>query len=185
MAKKVQREHKQSWISLLVFMAEGSDLLHKPPDDEQMVDIAITIDSASNNIPKPLVQKSQSFREAVQKSSQWFQEARKIVTTSTEWEDGEDIPPDGDLSVQFNKVTLEKIRSPWKLTIMGKCLGLTIKPSFMETRVRAMWRVKGALEVIDIGKNVYLFRFTQSDDYEKALLGGPWFILDHYLMLTP
>lgn len=166
-------------------MAEGINLLRKPPDDEQMVDIAITIESESNNVTNSAVKKVQTFRDAVQNSSQWFLEARKIVTTTTEWEDGEDIPPDGDLSVQFNKVTLAKLRSPWKLTIMGKCLGISIKPSLMETRVRAMWRVKGVLEVIDIGKIVYLFRFSQSDDYERVLLGGPWFILDHYLMLTP
>ncbi|XP_056696946.1 uncharacterized protein [Spinacia oleracea] len=48
-----------------------------------------------------------------------------------------------------------------------------------------MWRIKGSLEVIDIGKQVYLFKFTQTDDYERGLFGGPWFIMDHYLMITP
>lgn len=71
-----------------------------------------------------------------------------------------------------------------EVNINGKCLGIQIKPSYMETKVRSMWRTKGALEIIDIGRNVFLFRFAQSDDYEKALFGGPWFIMDHYLMLT-
>uniref|UniRef100_A0A803M5D4 DUF4283 domain-containing protein n=1 Tax=Chenopodium quinoa TaxID=63459 RepID=A0A803M5D4_CHEQI len=47
-----------------------------------------------------------------------------------------------------------------------------------------MWRPKGTLEVIDLGKDVYLFRFSIPDDYEKAILEGPWFIIDHYLMIT-
>ncbi|XP_021866733.1 uncharacterized protein [Spinacia oleracea] len=67
---------------------------------------------------------------------------------------------------------------------MGKCLGLSIKSSYMEARVRAMWRIKGTLEIIDVGKGVFYFRFSTEEDYEKALFGGPWFILDHYLMLT-
>lgn len=64
------------------------------------------------------------------------------------------------------------LRSPWKLTLMGKCLGINVKSSLMESRVRAMWRIKGSLEFIDVGSSVYLFKFTQSDDYEKALFGG-------------
>lgn len=42
----------------------------------------------------------------------------------------------------------------------------------------------GYVEDIDLGKNVYLFRFSNSDDYDRALFGGAWFILDHYLMIT-
>lgn len=125
-----------------------------------------------------------SFREVVASSTQWFSEARKIVTSSRDWEDAEDLNPEGDLSVQFNKVTLDRLRSPWRLTLMGKCLGISVKPNLMESRVRAMWRIKGSLEVIDVGHDVYLFKFTQTDDYDKALFGGPWFILDHYLMIS-
>uniref|UniRef100_A0A803LHK0 CCHC-type domain-containing protein n=1 Tax=Chenopodium quinoa TaxID=63459 RepID=A0A803LHK0_CHEQI len=126
----------------------------------------------------------QSFREAVQTSSQWFSEAQKIVISSTEWEDN-DIPfPDPMKVVSFHKDTLEKLRKPWKLTLMGKCLGISVRPSFITQRVRVMWRPKGYLEIIDLGKDVYLFRFSIQDDYERAMLGGPWFILDHYLMIT-
>lgn len=67
---------------------------------------------------------------------------------------------------------------------MGKCPGISVRPSFITQRVRIMWKPKGSLEVIDLGQNVYLFRFSLQDDYDKALLGGPWFILDHYLMIT-
>lgn len=47
-----------------------------------------------------------------------------------------------------------------------------------------MWRPKGSLEVIDLGHNIFLFRFSILDDFERALFGGPWFVLDHYLVLT-
>ncbi|XP_021853784.1 uncharacterized protein [Spinacia oleracea] len=125
-----------------------------------------------------------SFREAVASSSQWFSEAKKIVDNTMEWNDGETMMPKNELSVPFSKLTLDRLRSPWKLCLMGKCMGINVRPNFMEARVRAMWRVKGSMEVIDLGKNVFLFRFTQTVDYERALFWGPWFILDHYLMIT-
>lgn len=125
-----------------------------------------------------------SFKEVVATSSQWFNEARKIMISSMEWEEPELDPPQSSINVQFPIDTLAKLREPWKLTLMGKCLGIYVRPSFITMRTRAMWRPKGSLEVIDIGKNVYLFRFSDHNDYERALFGGPWFILDHYLMLT-
>ncbi|XP_021846032.1 uncharacterized protein [Spinacia oleracea] len=127
---------------------------------------------------------SQSFREVVASSSQWFAEARKIVSASRDWEDGDELSPEGGLAVKFDKLTLDRLRSPWRLTLMGKCLGIKVRSAYMESRVRAMWRIKGSLEVIDVGHDVFLFRFTQPDDFERALFGGPWFILDHYLMIS-
>ncbi|XP_021863564.1 uncharacterized protein [Spinacia oleracea] len=129
--------------------------------------------------PAPL-----SFRDVVDGSTLWFNEAKKIKDTTLEWEDPPCEPPNSTSSVTFTKPILDKLREPWKLTLMGKCLGIYVRPSFLTQRVRIMWRPKGNLEVIDLGNNVYLFRFSLADDYEKALLGEPWFILDHYLMIT-
>lgn len=150
----------------------------KPTDDLIMKELVQ--DHAFIETAKP-----PSFREAIASSSQWFKEARKIITTTLEWEDTEEKTPEGELAVTFDKLTLDRLSSPWKLTLMGNCMGIQVKPiSYLESRVRAMWRVKGLLEVIDIGKQVYLFKFTQPNDYERALFGGPWFIMDHYLMMS-
>lgn len=65
------------------------------------------------SVPKPII----SFREAVASSSQWFKEAMKIVENSMEWEDVEDIPPERNLVVQFNRMTLNRLRAPWKLLL--------------------------------------------------------------------
>uniref|UniRef100_A0A803M6Z1 RNase H type-1 domain-containing protein n=1 Tax=Chenopodium quinoa TaxID=63459 RepID=A0A803M6Z1_CHEQI len=70
--------------------------------------------------------------------------------TSTEWDDDISSPPDPTKAVSFGKETLIKLRQPWKLTLMGKCLGISVRPSFITQRVRAMWRPKGSLEVIDL-----------------------------------
>lgn len=152
----------------------------RPPDDVVMYNSGGNI----NHHQETSTAQSKSFREVILSSTQWFQEARKIVKTSFEWDDKEDVAPEDELAVKFDKLTLSKLRDPWKLTLMGKCMGVHVKSSYMESRVRAMWKIKGSLEIIDIGSQVFLFKFIQPDDYERALYGGPWFILDHYLMLS-
>ncbi|XP_021844915.2 uncharacterized protein [Spinacia oleracea] len=156
----------------------------KPPDDTIMKEInhGQTTNNQDQSSPKPSV--PLNFRDAVASSSQWFMEARKIITTSLEWEEAEEKVPENSLAVAFDRITLDRLRAPWKLTLMGKYMGIQVKANYLEARVRAMWRITGSLEVIDIGKQVYLFKFTQTDDYERALFGGPWFIMGHYLMIS-
>lgn len=98
-------------------------------------------------------------------------EAKKIKDTTLEWEEKPCEPSNTTKAVIFLKPILDKLREPWRLTLMGKCLGISVRPSFLTQRVRLMWIPKGNLEVIDLGNNVFLFRFSVPDHYEKALLG--------------
>lgn len=127
---------------------------------------------------------SSSFCEAVANSNQWFSEAKKIMLNSLKWEDSFPLPSESPNVINFSKEDLESLRKPWQLTLMGKCLGINIRSSFMIQRIKAMWRPKGHIETIDIGRIVFLFCFSKLDDLETTLFGGPWFILDHELMLT-
>lgn len=67
---------------------------------------------------------------------------------------------------------------------MAKVLGMLINRNFLVDRVNRMWKTKDRLEVIDLGHDIFLLKFHNSDDMERALYGDPWFILNHYLMLT-
>lgn len=93
--------------------------------------------SEPSRITKP------SFKEVVTSSSQWFSEARKITIHSTEWDANDEHAPVSPRAVQFSKEVLQRLREPWKLTLMGKCLGISIRPSFVSQRVHIMWRPVG------------------------------------------
>lgn len=94
------------------------DPQQKPPDDACMIDVPIT-EQQEKGIQDPhRIKPVQTFREAVAQSSQWFSEAKKIITTSMKWGEHEEIPPQEDMTVQFSQITLERLRSPWKLTLM-------------------------------------------------------------------
>ncbi|CAN1326355.1 hypothetical protein LINPERPRIM_LOCUS33802 [Linum perenne] len=39
------------------------------------------------------------------------------------------------------------------------------------------------MQIIDLDKECYIVKFSNDQDYFKALTGGPWLILDHYLIV--
>ncbi|KAF7831289.1 ribonuclease H [Senna tora] len=43
----------------------------------------------------------------------------------------------------------------------------------------------GEVELVDLGNNYFLAKFDTFTDREFALTGGPWIILDHYLIIRP
>ncbi|GAA0149250.1 hypothetical protein LIER_08477 [Lithospermum erythrorhizon] len=45
------------------------------------------------------------------------------------------------------------------------------------------WTVKGSLNVIDLGEDFFIVRFTVEEDYLMALHEGPWFINGFFLSI--
>ncbi|XVE59235.1 hypothetical protein DITRI_Ditri05aG0029600 [Diplodiscus trichospermus] len=43
------------------------------------------------------------------------------------------------------------------------------------------FRIKSALDIIDVGNDVYVVRFYSMEEYDRALYNGPWIIANHYL----
>ncbi|CAN0913443.1 hypothetical protein LINGRAHAP2_LOCUS27927 [Linum grandiflorum] len=52
----------------------------------------------------------------------------------------------------------------------------------MYDRLKAMWRPEGKMRMVDLDHDVFLVSFDNPQDYDHALTGGPWMILDHYLV---
>ncbi|CAN1141827.1 hypothetical protein LINPERHAP2_LOCUS12708 [Linum perenne] len=44
-----------------------------------------------------------------------------------------------------------------------------------------MWKPAGSMHIVDLDRSCFLVKFTCEQDYFKALTGGPWMLLDHYL----
>ncbi|XP_028779657.1 uncharacterized protein LOC114736045 [Neltuma alba] len=51
----------------------------------------------------------------------------------------------------------------------------------MEQRIQKMWARSGVVSVVDLSNDFFVVNFSTMDDYELALLGGPWMISDSYL----
>ncbi|KAL7229092.1 hypothetical protein ACSBR2_007730 [Camellia fascicularis] len=51
------------------------------------------------------------------------------------------------------------------------------------TRVKNIWGLQGEFNAIDLGNNYFLFKFYEKEDCAKVYTGGPWVIMDHYLIV--
>ncbi|XP_028751595.1 uncharacterized protein LOC114711371 [Neltuma alba] len=81
----------------------------------------------------------------------------------------------------LSKRALQKIRKPFKLSLIVKLLGKRLGLNRMEQRIQKMWARSGVVSVVDLSNDFFVVNFSTMDDYELALLGGPWMISDSYL----
>ncbi|KAJ4843639.1 hypothetical protein Tsubulata_020154 [Turnera subulata] len=52
-------------------------------------------------------------------------------------------------------------------------------------RLQILWGLRGSFRVIDLDHNYFLVKLSDRSDYTRALTGGPWVIMDHYLTVSP
>uniref|UniRef100_A0A2C9W6H0 CCHC-type domain-containing protein n=1 Tax=Manihot esculenta TaxID=3983 RepID=A0A2C9W6H0_MANES len=63
---------------------------------------------------------------------------------------------------------------------MGKIICYT----YLLRRIKELWKPTSPIDIISIENGFYLVKFNSADDYEHALLEGPWVIADHYLTIS-
>ncbi|CAN1149282.1 hypothetical protein LINPERHAP2_LOCUS16931, partial [Linum perenne] len=86
-------------------------------------------------------------------------------------------------SLKLSKEFKEKLCQPWSNTVVIRLLGKSIGYSYLCNCLRSMWKPLGNMHMIDVDMDCFLVRFGADKDYLKALTGGPWMILDHYLIV--
>ncbi|CAN1795057.1 hypothetical protein LINPERHAP1_LOCUS20483, partial [Linum perenne] len=97
-----------------------------------------------------------------------------------------DITPqitNGLRSLSLSKEFKDKLCKPWVNTLVVRLLGKSIGYSYLCHRLRSMWKPANPIHIIDLDKGCFMVKFGDEHDYFKALTGGPWMILDHYLVV--
>ena len=74
-----------------------------------------------------------------------------------------------------------KLASLWQTSIIIKLMGRQLGYRALQTRLAGIWRPTGKWTLIDIGYGFFIVRFDIPQDYQHALMDGPWFVGDHYL----
>ena len=62
-----------------------------------------------------------------------------------------------------------------------KSLGKSLGFKFFDVMIRRLWAPKGRLDIVDLGRDYFIVKFSDPEDYNKALVGGPWFINKSFL----
>lgn len=74
-----------------------------------------------------------------------------------------------------------KTRKRWRFSLIIKLVGRRICYHYLSKRIQAMWKPQLILTLIYLTIDFFNVKFTNKDDYNNALLNGPWMIRDHYL----
>ncbi|KAL7177442.1 hypothetical protein ACSBR2_030743 [Camellia fascicularis] len=137
--------------------------------------------------PKP-----KSFKEALATNKSqdfYFDEAMDEESADEEEEEGNTTIQDNDSTQTHNgiprirlpKKLLQQIHQAWANTLIVRLLGKSIGYKMLCTRVRNLWGLQDDFNVIDLGNNYFLFKFTSQEDCSRVYSGGPWVIMNHYL----
>ncbi|CAL1355902.1 unnamed protein product [Linum trigynum] len=97
------------------------------------------------------------------------------------------IPGDfnGEPALNLSETFKERLCQPWKKTLVVRLLGRSVSYAYLCSQLRWKWRPSGALDIIDLNNETFLVTCSNDQDYLTTLSGGPWVILDHYLLVHP
>ncbi|KAF7802078.1 Retrovirus-related Pol polyprotein LINE-1 [Senna tora] len=70
---------------------------------------------------------------------------------------------------------------PWRKSLIIRLIRKRVGIPFLRSRIERLWRLKGNLELIDLENDCFLAKLGDPRDYEFALHGGPWIVVEHYL----
>ncbi|CAI0390569.1 unnamed protein product [Linum tenue] len=91
----------------------------------------------------------------------------------------------GEPTLNLSETFKERLCQPWKKTLVVRLLGRSVSYAYLCSQLRWKWRPSGALDIIDLNNETFLVTCSNDQDYLTALSGGPWVILDHYLLVHP
>ncbi|CAL1402094.1 unnamed protein product [Linum trigynum] len=89
----------------------------------------------------------------------------------------------GEPELKVSEKFKDRLCSPWKKTLVVRLLGRSISYAYLCSQLRWKWRPTGRLDILDLNDRTFLVTFYNDQDFLHALTGGPWTILDHYLVV--
>ncbi|XP_057426142.1 uncharacterized protein LOC130719538 [Lotus japonicus] len=88
-------------------------------------------------------------------------------------------------SFEIDDNAYKTICSPWEDCLVIKLLGKQIGYRLLCERLKPLWKLSGAFEVIEFHNGYFFVKFDTQEDKVKVLTGAPWMIFDHYLSVKP
>lgn len=83
--------------------------------------------------------------------------------------------------VRISKEAYFEMCPSWKQALVLKVLGRNLLYTTIAERLLKLWKLSSLFVMTDLENHFYVVRFTNKDDYEKFLYGGPWMIGNRYV----
>ncbi|KAK2412313.1 zinc ion binding / nucleic acid binding protein [Trifolium repens] len=98
-----------------------------------------------------------------------------------EYEDGDRRRP----KCYADDSVLKDLWLPWQHAVIVKLLGKNLGFFAMRDRLKAIWKLTGDMEMLDVGYGFFMIKFDLEADRDKVISGGPWMIYDNYVAIRP
>lgn len=83
----------------------------------------------------------------------------------------------------MNKERRSALCRPWRFSIIVKVLGRSVNYPILQQRVIKLWGLLDDTDLIDWSYGYYIVKLGSKEALAKVLSGGPWKIMDHYLLV--
>ncbi|KAM3378843.1 hypothetical protein P3S68_011256 [Capsicum galapagoense] len=70
----------------------------------------------------------------------------------------------------------DRIYAPWSFSVIVKLFTKTLARGYLRTKLLDLWKPSKPLILVDLGNGYYIAKFTNPENMQIALHGGPWFI---------
>lgn len=96
------------------------------------------------------------------------------------------IIPSGNVTppgIKIDEKILHIINEEWKDAIIIKLMGRPWDVVILRSRLANLWNIRGNLELVDVGHNLFVVRKLDPVIRESILTKGPWKIAGQFLAL--
>ncbi|XP_019193094.1 PREDICTED: uncharacterized protein LOC109187360 [Ipomoea nil] len=170
---------------------------HRLPEDQDLLERSTKKSKRGRDqlLTTLLSPKDALGQDSPTESNQW---RTPLVSPSNPWNRRipdrapvEEIDSDDDMEedgvtfdypvIRVTKEEKERLRCPWRRSLIVKVLGRSVGYSYLLQRLQRMWKTEAAFELIALNHDYFLVKFESLADYDAVKFGGPWMVLDHYL----
>ncbi|KAF3682671.1 hypothetical protein FXO37_02221 [Capsicum annuum] len=74
-----------------------------------------------------------------------------------------------------------RLYSPWQTSLIVKLVGRKLSYLVLKKKLQELWKPTEELNLIDLGSEFFLIKFTLRQNMLHALHDGPWFIFNSFL----
>ncbi|CAN1128928.1 hypothetical protein LINPERPRIM_LOCUS17143 [Linum perenne] len=76
--------------------------------------------------------------------------------------------------ISFSPDEIRSFYKPWSKALVVKVLERSFAYPVIKRRLESLWARAGHIQVSDMTNAFFLVRFSDDDDYQRAIFGGPW-----------
>ncbi|XP_031381852.1 uncharacterized protein LOC116196325 [Punica granatum] len=94
-----------------------------------------------------------------------------------------DEPPAGQLRVLLTREEKQRLRQPWRSSLIVKLFGKSFELQYFTQRLISLWNPSGNMDCVDLGYGFFLVTFNTRADFAKVIRDGPWFVGRQFLTM--